>query len=281
MNSIFTKKTTFSKIIISLIGRDCEFKSEHQFFNVACLLGILFYSFFILINILFAVDFLLTIVKLFGAFACLVLYYYSRVKKQFIWTSIFFFILVLLSYLYIGIKNGGVTGGIAPIYIAVLTFMLFIMDGTKRIVLFLIWIMSITSLFILEYFIPDLISPYSSIEQKYLDIFLSYFSGIIMVAFVVVSVKKLYKKEQLNFEELVKKYRSDGIELKAIVNAKMELLSMREREICKLLIVGLSNKEIAEKLFITDGTVKSHLNKIYKKLGTCNRIEAINIIEKI
>ena len=258
-----------------------DFKAEHQFFNIACLLGVLFYSFFILVNIVFNVDYTLTIIKLAGALVCGTLYYFSRFKHQLSWTSFLFFLLVLFSYLIIGIKNGGVTGGIAPIYIAVLTFMLFIMDGIKRNILLAIWILSITSLFILEYLNPNLITPYSSEKQKYIDIFLSYFAGIVMVAFVVVTVKKLFKKEQLNVEELIEKYRSSGSDLKDIITSNMKLLSVREREICKLLLEGDSNKEIGEKLFIAEGTVKSHLNKIYKKLGANNRVDVMNIMAKI
>lgn len=281
MDNLFRQKNTFNNLLISLIGSDSEFKAEHQFFNVACLLGIIFYSFFIVVNIVFNVDITLTLIKSVGALACFVLYLFSRFRRQFTWTSFLFFLLVLCSYLFIGIKNGGVTGGIAPIYIAVLTFMLFIMDGRKKIILLAIWILSISSLFLVEYYSPNFITSYSNREQKYIDIYLSYFSGILMVAFVVITVKKLYKKEQLNVEELIERYRSSGEELKEIMNGKMLLLSLREREICKLVLQGQSNKEIAKDLFITEGTVKCHLNKIYKKLGTANRVEVINLMGKI
>jgi LuxR family maltose regulon positive regulatory protein len=39
--------------------------------------------------------------------------------------------------------------------------------------------------------------------------------------------------------------------------------------------MGLSNKEIAAKLVVTEGTVKIHLNRIYSKLGVKGRVEAI------
>lgn len=281
MDNLFLRKNIFNNTLVFLIGKDIEFKAEHQFFNIACLLGTLFYSFFIIINIVFNVDYTLTVIKSVSAIVCLILYYYSRFKKQFSWTSSSFFLLVLCSYLFIGIKNGGVTGGIAPIYIAVLTFMLFITEGRKRIILLLIWVFSISSLFLVEYYRPNIITYYSNSKQKYIDIYLSYFSGILMVAFVVITVKKLYKKEQLNVEELIQRYRTSGDELKQIISHKMMLLSVREREICKLLLQGQSNKEIAENLFITEGTVKSHLNKIYKKLEASNRVEVINLMREI
>jgi DNA-binding NarL/FixJ family response regulator len=48
-------------------------------------------------------------------------------------------------------------------------------------------------------------------------------------------------------------------------------LSMREQEVMRLAATGLSNKEIARKLGLSDGTVKIHLHNIYQKLGVPNR----------
>ena len=281
MNSLFSKKSKFTNVLVYLMGRDCEFKSEHQFFNLTCLFSIAGFSLFIIINTIFEIDYILSLIKLFVVVTSAILYYFSRYKYNLTWTSILYFLMILFCLLYIGMKNGGVTGGIAPIYTAILALMLFVMNGIKRILLLAIWILSISCLFVLEYYSPDNITPYSSIHQKYVDIYLSYFSGIVIVGFVVVNVKKLYKKEKLNLEELIKEYRTSGLELKEIINNKMQLLTVRERELCKLLLIGQSNKEIADNLFITEGTVKSHLNKIYKKLGTCNRLEVINIMERI
>lgn len=49
-------------------------------------------------------------------------------------------------------------------------------------------------------------------------------------------------------------------------------LSKREKEIGSLVVKGYRNKAIAEQLYISEQTVKSHLNKIYKKLGVKSRI---------
>lgn len=53
-----------------------------------------------------------------------------------------------------------------------------------------------------------------------------------------------------------------------------ERLSAREREILSLIAEGYSNKEVGNKLFISDVTVKVHLRHIYEKLGVRNRTEA-------
>ena len=56
----------------------------------------------------------------------------------------------------------------------------------------------------------------------------------------------------------------------------VEPLSDRELELLHLMAAGLSNQEIAEKLIITLGTVKSHANHIFGKLGVQGRVKAIN-----
>jgi DNA-binding NarL/FixJ family response regulator len=52
-------------------------------------------------------------------------------------------------------------------------------------------------------------------------------------------------------------------------------LTEREREVANLLARGRSNKEIAEELFISEKTVKNHINHVYAKLGVTTRAEAI------
>lgn len=52
-------------------------------------------------------------------------------------------------------------------------------------------------------------------------------------------------------------------------------LTIREQEIFTLLSKGASNKEIAEQLFLSEGTVRVYLSGIYSKLGVKNRAHAI------
>jgi len=54
-----------------------------------------------------------------------------------------------------------------------------------------------------------------------------------------------------------------------------ELLSEREIEVLKLAASGISNKEIAEQLFLSPRTVQAHLGNIFNKLGVASRTEAV------
>jgi len=54
-----------------------------------------------------------------------------------------------------------------------------------------------------------------------------------------------------------------------------ETISSREREVLKLAAQGLSGKEIADRLIISERTVQTHLASIYDKLGAKNKTEAM------
>ncbi|MEP7256426.1 MAG: response regulator transcription factor [Ferruginibacter sp.] len=63
-------------------------------------------------------------------------------------------------------------------------------------------------------------------------------------------------------------------EPEVIVNAN-EILTGRETELLALIAKGLSNKEIADRLFVSENTVKKHLNNVYAKLDVTRRTQAI------
>jgi len=57
--------------------------------------------------------------------------------------------------------------------------------------------------------------------------------------------------------------------------AFIDPLSAREREILNLIAEGLSNLAIAQKLFLSTGTVKVHIKHIYGKLDVNSRTQAV------
>jgi DNA-binding NarL/FixJ family response regulator len=54
-----------------------------------------------------------------------------------------------------------------------------------------------------------------------------------------------------------------------------ELLSSRELEVLHHLAAGRTNAEIAKVLFVAPGTVKAHLNHIFRKLDAASRLQAV------
>jgi DNA-binding NarL/FixJ family response regulator len=65
--------------------------------------------------------------------------------------------------------------------------------------------------------------------------------------------------------------------LDAKLDAERSTLTLREIQILELLSEGKSNKEIAALLSISDETVKTHLKRLYDKLGAADRAQAVAI----
>ena len=61
--------------------------------------------------------------------------------------------------------------------------------------------------------------------------------------------------------------------------ARIEALGItpRELEVLQLIAEGLSNKEMAERLFVSENTVKTHTSRVFDKLGASRRTQAVQI----
>jgi len=65
-----------------------------------------------------------------------------------------------------------------------------------------------------------------------------------------------------------------------IISSEKNPLTKREIDILKEISLGLSSQEIAQKVFLSDGTVRNYISSIFSKTGTHSRIEALNIARK-
>lgn len=57
-------------------------------------------------------------------------------------------------------------------------------------------------------------------------------------------------------------------------------LTRREIEVLRMVAEGLRSREIADKLFVSEGTVKFHLHNLYEKLGVRGRVELLNLARR-
>lgn len=69
--------------------------------------------------------------------------------------------------------------------------------------------------------------------------------------------------------------RSDGDKKHGAESGRIGTLTKREREVVTLVGEGLRNKQIAEKLFISETTVRHHITSIFNKLGVSNRLNLV------
>lgn len=86
---------------------------------------------------------------------------------------------------------------------------------------------------------------------------------------------KVAQKLARNVAEKNEKKFMDRIVLKDKLD-----LTARETDIANVLVEGMTNREIAEKLFLTEGTVKNYLSDIYSKVGTSDRAKAILLLKR-
>lgn len=69
-----------------------------------------------------------------------------------------------------------------------------------------------------------------------------------------------------------------GLALGEATPVEMEALTFRQSEILKLVAEGLTNSQIAQRLFLSESTVKQHLRATYKVLKVRNRTEAARLV---
>jgi len=104
------------------------------------------------------------------------------------------------------------------------------------------------------------------------------------VAFDAALERGRYRDLDQTFSELVDLFGMLPYKTSSMTIAPQPLtdpLSDRELEVLALLAEGVSNKEIAEKLFLSVGTVKVHVRHIYNKLDVSNRTEAAAIANNL
>ncbi len=71
------------------------------------------------------------------------------------------------------------------------------------------------------------------------------------------------------------KKEAKAVDISFSSDEPIETLTQREKEVLSLVAKGASNHDIAEKLFLKEVTVKTHLNSVFKKLKVSNRTQAV------
>lgn len=83
------------------------------------------------------------------------------------------------------------------------------------------------------------------------------------------------RQEERQYIEALLQASGTDLGRRALVAADPQSLTEREREMLMLLVNGASNKDIAQRLFVSENTVKYHLKNIYSKLGVASRGRAV------
>lgn len=102
---------------------------------------------------------------------------------------------------------------------------------------------------------------------------------IIITGLFIWEAVKQSRAEAKQLETFLARNEVDGNSEVFAVNSKRYNLSPREVDVAKLVAIGLKYREIAEKLFIQERTVTTHIQRIFVKTGVKNKVELINILK--
>ena len=127
-----------------------------------------------------------------------------------------------------------------------------------------------------------LIAGLKLLEYRFLIVehSLALYGGLVAAIFAGVGIwlgLKLTKTKEVIKEVPV---RSDGPFVRNAARIDALGITPRELEILELIAGGLSNKEIADRLFVSENTVKTHSSRLFDKLNARRRTEAVQIARR-
>ena len=122
-----------------------------------------------------------------------------------------------------------------------------------------------------------LIALLKFIEYKYfvLEYPSEIYGGLIAVIFTTLGIYFGLRWTRAKQVVVVREVRVGGPFVLNADNLKETGLTAREHEILGLIAQGLSNREIAEKLFVSENTVKTHSSRLFEKMQVNRRVQAV------
>ena len=130
------------------------------------------------------------------------------------------------------------------------------------------------------------LSKYSLLTRGLKDEFLTAFFAVLFIGFGIIASKLIFKpksKITTKTNTNIKAIHSPNGQHDKPDLARIEALgiSKREYEVLGQMALGKSNREIADQLFISESTVKTHVSSLLVKLDAKRRTQAVNIAKEI
>lgn len=126
-----------------------------------------------------------------------------------------------------------------------------------------------------------LIAGLKMIEYRWLIVehSIEIYGGIVATVFAVVGIWLGRKLTRTREKVVVREVMVPAPAEFTRDQGKLESLGItpRELEILELIAQGLSNKEIGERLFVSENTVKTHSSRVFDKLGAKRRTQAVQL----
>jgi NarL family two-component system response regulator LiaR len=122
-----------------------------------------------------------------------------------------------------------------------------------------------------------LIALLKFIEYKYFvrEYPFEIYGGLIAVIFTVLGIYFGLRWTRAKQVVVIREVRVGGPFVLNAAKLKETGLTAREHEILALIAQGMSNREIAEKLFVSENTVKTHSSRLFEKMQVNRRVQAV------
>lgn len=121
------------------------------------------------------------------------------------------------------------------------------------------------------------LAKFSRWQINHIEIWVAIFSLIFFGIGIIIS-RKMFRKEVIREKEVIVEVTVPAAAVNQAIDEKQlekTGLSKREYEILQLINDGLSNQQIADKLFVSENTIKKHVSSIFLKLDVERRTEAV------
>lgn len=210
----------FKSLEILIAGQAEEFKLEIRIFNVVTLVWGTLVALSVIPNLLIGLPIWLNALAVFYGIFCCILFYFSRVRRQFRLLPQIFFVVTLLVGSLMWFFNGGLRGSLPIALLSLIFLFVVIIDNVRPIWIVALVIADVTLVSLLEYFYPAWVVSYSNTNAEFFDAFVAILlvtPGIGLMASIMVKNYKLERsraeREQEKSERLLRNILPDEVAL--------------------------------------------------------------------
>ncbi len=223
--------------ISKFVGDESQFTVEHRLLNIILILSSILAIWSSLTNYLLHLDDLLVLVSVISSIILAGVYYLSFVKKKYSTSILVLIIFAVIIIPIAWVLNGGISGSI-PFYIVTFSSIgAVIAFGSRRIALIIYFVVISSILVPFEYNYPSIIRNYSSVSERYIDIFIGLITTIIFNTVIILVILNYYNQE----------HKKAKIYLKESLHAQENLMYLSYHDA----LTGLYNRAYFEKVAAT------------------------------
>jgi len=180
-----------------ILGLSSKFQMEELFIITLTFVALLMSVFGTLCNILIGLSRTLIIVNAIGSIWFAFAYYIARFKRRYLLSQLIVIVGMEALINIMWFNNAGSLGPMSLVFVASFSVFLFLWDGWKRMLFIIGFVCNFIILLLIEFIYPNIITPYSTREDRLIDISTGFVLYISLSAALMIYIKKLYTSEKV------------------------------------------------------------------------------------